>query len=567
MLRPHRNPLIAGVLLAAGLVCSAYSRPALAGSSCDKVALQRSVPQGTTIAGASLVTLPPPYEASAYCSINAVIATASNGRNNQVRFALGLPAAWNQNFLFIGNEGFGGAIEAVASGEFAVEISRGYATAATDAGHESQLKTASALDGSFGLAAGEPNVAARDDYASRAVHLTAVAAEALTEAYYDSAMFSFFDGCSTGGRQGLVEAQQFPTDFNGIVAGAPAIGDAIAGFNWNEESLLRSPKGYLTSAKLQFLDKEVLLACDGADGETDKLIQDPRQCNFDPSKLQCPYDRDSSDCLTTEQIAVVKDIYAGAKADGVQLYPGYMPSDPAGPDGWAQWITGTAKPAAGAEPWGQPPQSFTAAPIQWSLQDQFMKYLAFNSPDYDSRGFNLGETAAAAQLSGAVMHNGADGENPHLSAFFNAGGKLILYHGWSDPALSPLATVQYYNSIATQLHLSLGALQAYARLFMVPGMHHCGGGPGPNVFDPLTPLVSWVEDGAAPNSLLARHYANNDLTNKVTRTMPLCAYPSTALFTGGEGNRNDGEAWVCSQSAPVGSTSASYLHEALLKLD
>jgi feruloyl esterase len=567
MHRAPRKPLIGQVLLIAGIVSMAFYRPAAAANTCEIAALQQSAPKGTTVTSANLSALPTPYQSLApYCSVSGVIATSSNGQSNQVRFALGLPAAWNQNFLFIGNEAFGGSIQAVGSGEFAVEIGRGYATAATDTGHESQLKTATAIDGSFGLAAGQPNLAAQDDYDWRAVHVTAVATEALTEAYYDSAMFSFFDGCSTGGRQGLIEAQEFPTDFNGIVAGAPAIGDAIAGFNWNEESLLRSPKGYLTSAKVQFLDGEVLQACDGADGEADKLIQDPRQCNFDPSKLQCPYDRDASNCLTTEQIAVVKNIYKGANANGVQLYPGYMPSDPAGPGGWPQWITGAATPVAGAEPWGPPPQSFVTAPIQWSLQDQFMKYFAFNSAAYDSRGFNIGDSAAASQLAGAIAHNGADGENPNLSAFINAGGKLIMYHGWSDPALSPLASVQYYNSVATQLHLSIASLQAYARLFMVPDMHHCGGGPGPNVFDPLTPLVSWVEEGAAPNSLLARHYGDNDLANKVTRTMPLCAYPSTALFTGG--NLNDGDSWVCSQQTPSSSNrSTSYLHEALLKLD
>lgn len=196
-----------------------------------------------------------------------------------------------------------------------------------------------------------------------------------------------------------------------------------------------------------------------------------------------------------------------------------------------------------------------------------MKYFAFNSAGYDSRGFDFGDSAATTQLNAAVTHDGADGTNPNLSAFFNAGGKLAMYHGWSDPAMSPMVSVEYYTSVAAQLHLSLGALQAYARLFMVPGMHHCGGGPGPNVFDPLTPLVSWVEEGAVPNSLLARHYDKNDLANKVTRTMPLCAYPSTALFAGGDADRNNGDAWVCSQTAPSAGTEATYLHEALLNLN
>jgi feruloyl esterase len=196
-----------------------------------------------------------------------------------------------------------------------------------------------------------------------------------------------------------------------------------------------------------------------------------------------------------------------------------------------------------------------------------LKYFVFDAAGYDSLSFKTSDAAELKLLTTAVSQSTrADGTNPNLASFFDAGGKMILYHGWSDPAMSPLETVNYYDSVAEQLQISVTSLQSYARLFMVPGMHHCGGGPGPNVFDTLTPLVSWVEEGAAPNSLLAVHYANNDPSKKVTRTMPLCAYPSTALFTGG--NVKDGDAWVCSQTPRSGSsTNASYLHEASLRLD
>jgi len=539
--------------------------------TCDKASLQQSAPLNTTITAATTEALPSPYQPLTYCNVTGSISTSTAGQANQVLFVLGLPASWNQNFLFLGNKGFGGSIPALSSGEFADALSRGYAIAATDAGHESQLKTAAALDGSFGLTnSQQPNQAARADYAWRAVHLSTVAAEALTEAYYDSPMFSFFDGCSAGGRQGLVEAQQFPTDFNGIVAGDPAIGDTIAGFNWNERNLLQSPKSYLNSSKLQLLNKAMLQACDGTDGVFDGLIQDPRKCNFDPAKLECPYDRDGPNCFTKAQINSIRAIQAGVRSpgQGKQLYPGYTLSDPAGMDGWSQWLTGTSAPVPNAaEPWPPATQpTLASAPAQWSFQDQFMKYFAFNSVSYNSLSFDFNDAGQVTQLTNAVNQDGASGANPDLSQFFGAGGKLIMYHGWSDPAVTPLATVQYYNEVAAQLHLTPRTLQSYARLFMVPGMHHCGGGPGPNVFDPLTPLISWVEQGAAPDSLLAVHFANNDpSTKKTTRTMPLCAYPATALFTGG--NMNDADAWVCEPSDAPNTSLDNYLRNAAFKLD
>jgi Tannase and feruloyl esterase len=307
-------------------------------------------------------------------------------------------------------------------------------------------------------------------------------------------------------------------------------------------------------------------ACDGDDGVVDGLIQDPRQCNFDPGKLECPYDRDGPNCLTKEQIGAVRAIYAGASpaSGGQQLYPGFMRSDPDGLDGWAQWLTGTSAPKPKtAEPW---PLGAAGAPAQWSFQDQFMKYFVFNSPAYHSLSFDFNDPEQIAQLAAAIGLKGGNATNPDLSQFFGAGGKLILYHGWSDPAVSPLETVKYYGDVAAELHVTFKVLQKYAQLFMVPGMHHCGGGPGPNVFDPLTPLVSWVEQGKAPNSLLAVHFKNNDPSTKtITRTMPLCAYPATALYTGGKVNGE--EAWVCGPSAAPNHPLESYLRNAAFKLE
>jgi feruloyl esterase len=203
--------------------------------SCDTTTIQGMAPTGTTITSAAMVTSP-----VTYCDVKGTIATSTDGQINTVIFELGLPNIWIGDFVFIGNGGFAGSLQAVDEGEFIASVSVGLARAATDTGHESVLGPLGALDGSFGLTDGnEPALAAREDFSYRAVHLSTVASETITTAYYGSKIFSYFDGCSTGGRQAMVEAEKFPTDFNGIVAGDPAIGDPIAGFNWNDQEQRR----------------------------------------------------------------------------------------------------------------------------------------------------------------------------------------------------------------------------------------------------------------------------------------------------------------------------------------
>jgi feruloyl esterase len=349
-------------------------------------------------------------------------------------------------------------------------------------------------------------------------------------------MFSYFDGCSTGGRQAMVEAEKFPTDFNGIVAGDPAIGDPIAGFNWNDKALLKSSAAYLSPADIALVDSAVLAECDKLDGLTDGLIQDPRKCHFDPRSLMCKGSVIKTNCLNNQQVKTLKAIYSGAVTNGNEpLYPGYTVSDPGGTDGWDLWISGFTAPQFGvANPWGAPPASLAVAPLQWSFQDQFMKYFVFDDPNYDSLTFNFRHKRDVNALNSIVTEFQGNGENTDLAPFFKNGGKLIMYHGWSDPALTPLVSVRYYSKVARRLYGGdFSKLQDHARLFMVPGMHHCSGGPGPNVFDPLTPLIFWVQGGITPDSIVATHFINNDPTMPVDRTMPLCPYPHTAHYNGG----------------------------------
>ena len=314
------------------------------------------------------------------------------------------------------------------------------------------------------------NLAKQDDFLFRSVHVSTVASKAITQAFYDQPVGSaFFFGCSTGGREGLLEAQQYPTDFDGIMAGAPALGNWVAGFNWNVKHLTASPDSYLPPDKIALLDAAVLENCDGRDGVIDGLIQDPRKCTFNPSHLRCKHGNDSN-CLTAEQVKTLKAIYAGASTeDGEQIYSGFTKSDPGGDWGWIDWITGFQPPNAPgtAQPWVTPAEP----PLGFTNQDQFLKYFVFSDPTYNSLTFDLNDRRDRTQLAAVINRGGAAATNPDLSVFVKRGGKLIIYHGWSDGTLSPLETVRYYQDVVRTLG-GLDRTQQSVRLFMVPGMHH-----------------------------------------------------------------------------------------------
>ena len=537
-----------GLALAGGL---AMARPALAiitPITCDQAALAAVAPSNTFIDTAAPIaavdTLP------AYCNVigHYVDSLAgATGSPNNVNFQLALPdpAVWNGKFLFLGNDGFAGSIQADVTTGFP------YATAATDTGHQSD----SSLDASWAL----NDQLAQYDYGYRGVHFTAQASEALTKAYYagTAPTENYFGGCSDGGREAMVEAEQYPADFNGIVAGDPAIGDLIPGFNWNYHALLKNRDSWIPADKLQMVDQAVLDECDRKDGVVDGLIQDPRICAFDPATLQCPA-RDSTPdtdpiCLSQGQVQALRAIYNGLVTNkGVRIYPGYTQSDPGeeldnltDASGWGVWITGllpaTIPVPVNGEPWGG---SLLISPLQWSFQDQLLKYFYAGSATYNSLAFDVNIDLANFLKIYTVGGSPGD-EAKALRAFKKLGGKLIIYHGWSDPAVTPLETVRFYR---TQLIDNIFAgdaaeVRRFARLFMVPGMHHCSGGPGPNVFDMLDPLDDWVTNHKAPDSILAVHYYDNDPATFIDRSMPLCAFPETAHLIGS--NLFEASSWRC----------------------
>ena len=502
----------------------------LAAVDCTQSAIQAISPPNTTIVSATSQSDP-----VAYCDVLGYVTTVHPGPN-QVNFELSLPAQGNGRFLFIGNGGFGGGFgvpEVFPDFENLSALTQaGFAIAFTDTGHQGNF-----LDGSWAL----NDQAKQDDYLFRGVHVTAVAAKTITNTFYARRVHSYFAGCSDGGREGLVEAQRYPDDFDGIVAGNPFIGPALPGFNWNQEHLIANANSYVPPDKLALVDASVMSSCDAADGVADGLIQDPRKCNFDPTILLCSV-ANNSNCLTEPQVAALEAVYAGAtKTDGRIIYPGLMRSDPGAENSWATWITGFVPPdrPGSAEPWSDP----TFAPLQFLLQDQALKFFVFADPDYNSLSFdiNSGDLARAQRV---MNRGGAEGLNPDLSSFQNRGGKLLIYHGWSDPAFSPQETIDYYSSVIQQQG-GLNQADHSVQLFMVPGMQHCiGTGPGPNVFDPLASLVDWVERDVQPSEIIAAHFQNNDIsTGSITRTMPLCPYPEQAHFKGGHVNQASG--WTC----------------------
>jgi feruloyl esterase len=412
-------------------------------------------------------------------------------------------AAWNGKFLAVGGGGWAGVI---SYGALAAALQEGYATASTDTGHAASNP---------GFAVGHPEKVV--DFSHRAVHEMTVKAKAILAAHYSRGpRFSYWNGCSTGGRQGLMEAQRYPEDFDGIVAGAPA-SNYTRLCAWRlvlEAAVLKDPARAVGPAKRAMLNRAVLAACDALDGVRDGLLSDPRQCHFNPSTLLCRAG-DADNCLTAPQLEAVKMAYAPAKkSNGEMIYPGLVPG---GETSWSALNGDAAEPGA--------------------LNVEMFRYVAHENPNWDWRTFDMERDTALADQKGGYM-NAMD---PDLSAFKARGGKLLMYHGWNDGAsggsISPLNSVNYYSSVLARM----GPRQDdWLRLFMVPGMAHCGGGPGPNQFNALAAIERWRESGTAPDQMLAAHVSNN----RVDITRPLCPYPQVAAYKG-IGSTNDAANFVC----------------------
>jgi len=456
-------------------------------------------------------------------TIAAPICRAVGVTSPAVRFEVWMPSAgWNGKFQLVGNGGTAGVISYAA---MRTALTRGYATASTDTGHVSS----GSFDSTWAL--GRPDLVA--DFGHRGTHVTAVNGKAITRAYYgERPKYSYYVGCSKGGQQGLMEAQRYPEDFDGLIAGDPANNWTrfYAGSHlWYSMATLKDPESYIPASKTAILGNATAAACDAIDGIVDGVIDDPRKCKFDPAVLTCQAGQDPATCFTPKQVQAIKDIWSGVKTPWDEVvHPPLVPGAEGGAGGWAAWTTGSAP--------------FTG--LHWLAADGFFKYMVFENAGYNPMTYNF---ASDLLFSLAKVGHSLDAVDPDLRKLQKRGSKLIVYHGWSDPDISPLNSIDYFESVVDfnarrhdERKDALERTQDFFRLFMVPGMQHCSGGPGPNSFDMLTALENWVEKGEAPNRIIASHIT----AGVVDRTRPLCVYPKVAVYTG-SGSTDDAANFQC----------------------
>ena len=523
----HAVYAAAGALLLAAGACG--SAPGEAGAaalatSCDRL-IDLDLPD-TSITHAESAPaggFTPPggsaaLDAPAFCRVAGVIAPAIN-------FEVWLPeTGWNGKFQGIGNGGMAGSIY---FDRMATALRRGYATAATDTGH-----VASSPGGVFDATWAFERPDLIEDFGHRALHLTTVNAKAITAAHYGRPPdYSYYVGCSKGGQQGLMEAQRYPQDYDGLIAGNPAhdwTSFYAAAHLWYSQATLADPDSYIPADKLPLLGDAVNAACDALDGIEDGVLDDPRACDFDPAQLTCAAGQDPATCFTPKQVEAVRAIWTGTtNAAGERVYPGLVPGGEATRGGWDRWVSGE--------------EPFTS--LHWLAAEGFFRNLVFDDLEWDFRSFDYDEDLAfALEKVGAAL----DAVDPDLRPLRDLGGKLLVYHGWSDADISPLGSIDYYEDAVSVVgdgrdrETALADTREFFRLFMAPGMGHCAGGPGPNRFDALAALEQWVEEGQAPDRIVASRLTGG----VVDRTRPLCPYPESARWNG-TGSTDDAANFVC----------------------
>jgi len=537
--------MILAAVSAVLLSCGAYGQEAASGMhSCEGLA-QLELPEAKILLAQTVAAgaFTPPSNLSpriagdpsfykmlpTFCR---VVAEATPSADSSIKIEVWMPVNgenggdWNGKLQGRGNGGFSGEI---GYQQLGIGVSQGYAMAGTDTGHSGDATYAN-------WALGHPEKVA--DFGYRGIHEMTRVAKAAVKAYYSKdPQHSYFWGCSNGGRQALMEAQRFPEDYDGILAGAPAnyfthlLTKALA----DAQATTLDPASYIPPSKLPAIARAVNAACDAQDGVSDGIVSDPKKCHFDPVVMLCK-EGDSEKCLTTAQVTALKKLYEGPDdAKGRKIFPGYVPGAEEGPGGWETWITG---PAPGKS-------------LLFAFSGGYFSNFVYGKADWNYKDASVDQAMKAADEKTAEMLNATEA---NLTAFKARGGKLVLYHGWNDPAISALNTINYYNDVVSKM--GARESEAFARLYMVPGMQHCGGGPGTDSFgqggadakdaqhNVERALEQWVEKGIAPNAIVATKYQGRDPSTGVKMTRPLCPYPQMAKYKG-TGDTNDAGNFVC----------------------
>jgi feruloyl esterase len=461
----------------------------------------------TTVSSAQMVAADAAQGMRAYCEVKATISPTAKSK---IAVVYRLPEGWNGKMLGLGGGGWAGNVTLASA---VPGLKKGYATAQTNGGHDNVAV--------FDTGWAKDNPEAVLDFSHRAIHLMTVVGKAVVGRYYGRPQqAAYFQGCSTGGRMGLMEAQRYPADYNAVIAGAPVYNLVVQTSSLMKNRLFSTPETALSKETVARLNQAALDACDAADGLKDGIVTDPRACRFDPAAIQCR-DAASADCLTPAQAAAVRKAYTTTRtASGRMAVPALSRGGEAG------WPTFVAM---------QP-----AKPTAESSVDGLRAFI-YGSKDYDTARFDpVAETDKVRSSPFAKEYEASD---PDIRAFLKAGGKLLLWHGFDDPGPSPLSTIEYYD----QVKATTGANSA-VRLFVAPGLYHCGGGPGANQIDGLSALEQWEATGAAPATIAA---ARTDSAMQ----RPVCAWPGLPYYRG-EGDPNAIASFACRSSAPLTQASA-----------
>jgi hypothetical protein len=537
----HRRVALVALVCAAALTSSAAVAQDTGASACDRLA--RLAVAATTITEARLVEAgtfvgpPAPFSgrdiSALYKSLPPfcrVSATARPTIDSDIKIEVWLPVAgWNRKLLGLGNGGFAGLIDYL---NLATAMSKGYAATATDAGH-----TGSPVDAAW--AAGHPEKVV--DFGHRAIHEMTRVAKAVVQAFYsEQARHSYFHGCSDGGREALMEAQRYPDDYDGILAGAPANyldGALLTTAVWHTRALTLDTASFIPPAKIPAIAAAVNAACDTLDGVKDGILTDPRRCRFDPATIQCTGGTDGDTCLTSPQVEALRHVYQGPRdAQGRRIFPGYLPGAEEGGGGWVTWIT------------GRHPKTSLLALFGFA----YFSYMVHGTPTWDYRQFAWDtDMHAAVEKTARAL----DATHPDLGPFRARGGKLILYHGWQDPAIPAENTIDYYDSVVARM--GRRETESFVRLYMAPGVQHCADGPGPDAFGQAgdwssddaarslsVALEQWVERRTAPGTIVATKYTGEERARRATMKRPLCPYPQEPKYKG-TGDPNDAASFSC----------------------